>query len=83
MKTFELDPINGKKSFYGKCKVIEENRISYLYSYDLLVAYYNDEKNTMKVNGYYSQTTASHINAFLNYYGFKTCTKKELKNYNN
>lgn len=81
MKTFELTPANGRKSFYNKCRVEEEFGISYLYSYNTKVAHYNHETNQMVVNGYFSQTTASHINAFLNYYGFDSCSKKELENY--
>lgn len=33
------------------------------------------------VLGWFSSTTAKHINSFLNYFGFKTCCKKELENY--
>lgn len=80
MNTFELQPINGRKSFGGKVKT--EDNISYLYSYSTNVAEYNHTTNEMKVNGYYSQTTTSHINAFLDFYGFNVCTKKELENYN-
>lgn len=82
MNTFQLTPVNNRKSFYGKCRVIEENGISKLQSYNTIVAEYNHAENKMKVNGYYSQTTASHINAFLSYYGFDTCNKKELESYN-
>lgn len=82
MKTFELTPINGRKSFGGKARVIEGDGISKLLSYDAFVAEFNHTKNKMKINGYFSQTTASHINAFLNYYGFDSCSKKELENYN-
>jgi len=86
MKELELKPINGRKSFYGKCKVevieTDEGTVSKLISYTTEVATYNHQKNEMKVNGWYSKTTAAHINAFLDYYGFDTCTKKELENYN-
>jgi hypothetical protein len=82
MKIFQLTPNNGRKSFYGKCQVIEENGISKLQSYETIVAEYNHNTNIMKVFGYYSPTTARHINAFLEYYGFDTCSKKELENYN-
>jgi len=37
----------------------------------------------MSVCGWYSATTAKHINAFLEFYGFNSCTKKELKEYYN
>ena len=87
MKTFELTPVNNRRSFYGKCKVVEHiNSLmqvkSDLISYNTNVASYNHDTKKMTVKGYYSPTTASHINAFLNYYGFKTCSKKELENYN-
>jgi hypothetical protein len=83
MTTFELKPTNGRKSFYGKCKVEQENNISYLYSYNTKVAHYDHETNKMVVNGYYSLTTAKHTNAFLEFYGFDKCNKKQLENYNN
>ena len=82
MKIFELTPTNGRKSFNGKARVIEENGVSKLLSYDTFVAEFNHAENKMKVNGYFSPTTATHINSFLNYYGFDTCSKKELENYN-
>jgi len=83
MQIFELTPTNGRQSFGGKCRVEQDGDISYLYSYDTKVAHYYHTENKMVVNGYYSATTATHINAFLAYYGFDTCTKKELENYNN
>ena len=79
----ELMPINNRKSFYGKAKVVTENGISDLISYSTKVASYNHITNKMSVFGWYSNTTASHINSFLQYFGFKKCTKKELENYNN
>ena len=82
MTTFELSPVNNRKSFYGKCRVEQDGNISYLISYTTKVAHYNHETNVMTVNGYYSPTTATHINAFLSYYGFDTCNKKQLENYN-
>lgn len=82
MTTFELTPVNNRKSFYGKCRVEQENGVSYLRSYQTIVAEYNHETKKMVVNGYYSPTTASHVNAFLDHYGFATCNKKQLENYN-
>lgn len=79
MKTFELIPTNGRKSFNRKCIVIEENNISLLKSYDTIVASYDHLKNEMKIKDFYSTTTLRHINAFLNFYGFDTVTKKELE----
>lgn len=77
-QTFDLQPLN-RKSFYGKAKVTTENGISTLTSYNTDVATYNHETNEMKVKGYYSPTTMRHINAFLDYFGFDTCTKQQLE----
>jgi len=89
MKTFTLNPINGRKSFGSKMYVTEEvvteynniKTVSKLYSYNTLVAEYDHEINQMTINGKYSVTTNTHINAFLNYYGFDTCTAKEMEKY--
>lgn len=83
MKTFDLNPIDGRKSFYNKCRVEQVGNISNLRSYNTIVASYNRDTNKMIVRGYYSMTTARHINSFLDFYGFDTCSKKELENYNN
>ena len=80
---FELMPTNKRKSFYGKAKVVTKDGVSDLISYSTKVASYNHTTNKMSVFGWYSNTTASHINSFLQYFGFKKCTKKELENYNN
>ena len=82
MKTFYLEPNKGQKSFYGKATVIIKNNVAKLKSYDTIVCEYDMNNNKMLVFGWYSNTTAKHINAFLNYYGFDTCTKKELLTYN-
>ena len=57
-------------------------KISDLVSYSTRVASYNHTTNEMRVWGWYSKTTAQHINDFLKFYGFDTCTKNELENYN-
>lgn len=75
-----MTPLN-QKSFYGKAEIINDGNISKLRSYDTIVAEYNHDTNEMKVHGYYSQTTAKHINSFLAYFGFNTCNKKQLENY--
>ena len=81
MRTFELKPINGQKTFGRKAIVEEENGVSYLRSYDTVVAKFDHHDNKMQVYGWFSNTTARHINAFLDFYGFDTCTKKELEKY--
>lgn len=87
MKTYELTPVNGRKSFYGKCRVEESenfggDKISVLRSYDTEVAEYNHNTNKMLVRGWYSNTTASHINAFLDHFGYETTNKEGMESYN-
>lgn len=69
MKTFELNPMNGRKSFYGKAKVIEkDNGDIELQSYDTIVARIRDGKFERLWSGY-SATTMNHINSFIDTYG--------------
>ena len=69
MKTFELSPINGRKSFYGKAKVIErDNGDIELRSYDTIVARIRNGKFERLWSGY-SVTTMTHINSFIDTYG--------------
>ena len=85
MKTFKLLPIDGRKSLnnhHVNKYDCEGETFSDLVSYTTRVASYNHTTNEISVYGYYSRTTARHINAFLDFYGFDTCTKKELENYN-
>tara|TARA_R110002167_G_scaffold21266_1_gene77451 strand:- start:729 stop:992 length:264 start_codon:yes stop_codon:yes gene_type:complete len=78
----ELTPLI-RKSFYGKALAIREGETTSLKSYNTKVAEYNHKTNKMTVNGWYSATTARHINAFLVLFGFDTCNKKQLENYTN
>ena len=78
-----LQPTNGEKSFYNKAKIETFNDTTYLISYSTQVAFYNHKTNKMTIKGYYSKTTARHINAFLAHFGFDQCNKKQLENYNN
>jgi hypothetical protein len=65
----------------NKAIIIQKENLSTLVSYETEVAYYDHLKNKMTVKGWYSATTARHINKFLQFYGFNTCTKKEIESY--
>jgi hypothetical protein len=78
----EITPLI-RKSFYGKALAIREGETTSLKSYNTIVAEYNHKTNKMTVNGWYSATTARHINSFLALFGFNICNKKQLENYNN
>lgn len=85
MKKFELTPTNGRKSFNGKCRVEQSGGISTLLSYNTKVAQYNHSENVISLSNnpkHFSNTTCTHINAFIELYGFDKMTKKEMLNYN-
>lgn len=68
---------SSQKDFYGKANVIVEGGETKLKSYSTIVAV--KENNTIKVRGYYSKTTAIHINEFLLQNGGKKLNKKEME----
>lgn len=84
---YELTPIYDRaKSFYKKANVYrDDNGNLLLMSYTTIVAKIIDaimtEDNEAKVEvyGYYSKTTARHINEFLKQNGFKTMSKKQME----
>lgn len=69
MRVFELRPINGRKSFYGKASVIEkDNGDIELKSYNTIVARIRNGKFERLWDSY-SATTMNHINSFVDTYG--------------
>lgn len=69
MRTFELKPINGRKSFYGKAQAIEQdNGDIELRSYDTIVARIRNGKFERLWHGY-SYTTINHVNSFIDTFG--------------
>lgn len=85
IKEFEKDGINyilvkNFKGHYNKALMYQnkENSNHYiLISYNTIVAELKDNKYI--VYGYYSPTTARHINAFLEHFGIETLWKKEIE----
>ncbi len=70
MKTFELIPADGRKSFYHKCYVTEENGEAVLYSYNTKILSYDITTETITPTKYfnYSATTKRHQKAFYKLY---------------
>ena len=68
---------SSQKDFHGKAEVITEGAETKLKSYSTIVAV--KENNTIKVKGWYSKTTAIHINEFLRQNGVSSLTKKEME----
>ena len=68
---------SSQKSCEKKANVIVEGGQTNLKSYSAIVAV--KENNTIKVRGYYSKTTAIHINEFLRQNGVSSLTKKEME----
>ncbi len=66
----ELKPVDGRKSFYNKCSLLERHDTYYLYSYTTLICKWDKNKREFeKLWDGWSQTTQRHINAFMNYIG--------------
>ena len=65
MKMYELIPDNGRKSFYGKAKVvIDDNGNETLYSYDTPIIKRDVNGKLTKLWSEWSNTTGTHIKAF-------------------
>lgn len=81
IRSFELEPIDNRKSFYGKCKVIEmEDGTKILKSYNTYVCKIDPDGTFHRTWAYYSFTTMRHINAFIDYYGIEGEGKKWWNN---
>lgn len=79
MKTFYLN--NKPNNHVNEYTNSDGEHYSDLISYTTRVASYNHNTNEMSVYGWYSKTTANHINDFLEFYGFDKCNKQQLLNY--
>lgn len=84
---YELKPqFDSAKSFYHKANIYRNDKGSiFLMSYETIVAEIQDatitntgEKQAI-VYGWYSVTTARHINEFLQQNGFKKMSKKRME----
>ncbi len=64
MKTYELQPTNNQKSFYGKATVIIENDTETLKSYSTLIIKRTKSGELVRLWDGWSATTGKHIAAF-------------------
>lgn len=65
MKTYELAPIDGHKSFYGKAIVsVSEDGSETLYSYGTAIIKRTNNGELSKIWDGWSATTGRHIKAF-------------------
>lgn len=67
MKTYELVPTNGRKSFYGKAKVhVDDDGTETLYSYETPIIRREPDGNLIALydGNKYGTTTASHVKSF-------------------
>ena len=79
MKILDLKPLNGQKSFGGKAQIIIMNgNIIQLRSFETIVAEYNTKEDVINVFDWFSMTTAKHINLFLELYGFRNVSKRDI-----
>ena len=61
----DLVPRNGRKSFYGKAKVIERAGVKYLRSYETVMASVNEDGAVRRHSDFRSKTTDEHVKSFL------------------
>lgn len=84
---YYLEPqYDTRKSFYRKAKIYKDNNGNILLmSYETIVAKITDKIATkdniekVEVYGYYSNTTARHINEFLQQHGYPKMSKKQME----
>lgn len=63
----DLVPTNGRKSFYGKAKVMTIEGVSFLQSYDTIMASVSGS-DVKRYSDSRSNTTSTHIKSFLDRY---------------
>lgn len=76
--TYQINPTDGRKSFYGKAIVEDENGVKRLYSYNTLVCEIADGNVTLKPMWNCSVTTLRHVRAFLRINGFEADSKADI-----
>lgn len=70
MRRISLNPVDGRKSFYGKAVAIENNNgEKLLQSYETVVCKIDSDGNFVRLWNDYSATTMRHVNAFISFYG--------------
>lgn len=70
-KVYDLPCYDGRKSFYGKAKVIEDDKRISLKSYNTIVCYIDKQSKKLgKLFDSYSATTMRHINSFMQSNGY-------------
>ena len=70
IRTVYLAPIDGRKSFYGKCFAVGNVDIGYtLMSYGTPIMWSDGFQFVRLWNGY-SATTMRHVNSFVNWCGY-------------
>ena len=60
----ELVPKNGRKSFYGKAKVIIVGNRRYLRSYDTIIGCIDENGKEHRYSDWDSMTTRNHVKSF-------------------
>lgn len=70
-KVYDLPCYDGRKSFYGKAKVIEDDKRISLKSYNTIVCYIDKQSKKLgKLFDSYSAATMRHINSFMQSNGY-------------
>ena len=65
----ELVPRDGRASFYGKARVVEQDGRKYLVSYGEVMASVDKDGKVARHSAYRSHTTDRHVKSFLETFG--------------
>lgn len=76
---YELSPDNGRKSFYGKAVVVQEEGTTKLKSYNTTVCSIVDSNVILNSAWTYSNTTVTHVCTFLRRFGFNVNSKSDVQ----
>lgn len=76
----ELIPVRGRKSFYGKGKLIEKDGYSACLSYNTIVCMKTKSGKFKRLWDGYSSTTMRHIDSFCSHVGFPSIGKAVWEN---
>lgn len=77
MRKYDIDPISGQKSFYGKAHGRTERGANILRSYDTDVCRIDAAGRFYRMWDGYSATTLKHVNAFRALFGLEPLKKSD------
>lgn len=70
VRSFPIEPIDGRRSFYGKARaLVSQKGWTFLKSYDTVMCGIDRKGNLHRLSDFMGATTRRHVKAFLAYFG--------------